>query len=125
MKNKKSIPVTNIEMTRFMISLEDAVKASLVSVKEMIGGEIFVQKCSSIKIIDLAKAISNDIKIIGKKPGEKINEMMIDNNESENTFEFDYYKIVPNFSPKITEKMIINGKKSKKGFEYVSNINKN
>ncbi len=126
-KNKKSIPVTNIEMTRFMISLEDAVKASLVSVKEMIGGEIFVQKCSSIKIIDLAKAISNDIKIIGKKPGEKINEMMIDNNESENTFEFDdYFKIVPRiFSPEITKKMIINGKKVKKGFEYVSNINKN
>ena len=126
-KNKKSIPVTNIEMTRFMISLEDAVKASLVSVKEMIGGEIFVQKCPSIKIIDLAKAISNDVKIIGKKPGEKINEMMIDNNESENTFEFDdYFKIVPRiFSPEITKKMIINGKKVKKDFEYVSNINKN
>ena len=126
-KNKKSIPVTNIEMTRFMISLEDAVKASLVSVKEMIGGEIFVQKCPSIKIIDLAKAISNDVKIIGKKPGEKINEMMIDSNESENTFEFnDYFKIVPRiFSPEITKKMIINGKKVKKDFEYVSNINKN
>jgi len=126
-KNKKSIPVTNIEMTRFMISLEDAVKASLVSVKEMIGGEIFVQKCPSIKIMDLAKAISNDVKIIGKKPGEKINEMMIDSNESENTFEFnDYFKIVPRiFSPEITKKMIINGKKVKKDFEYVSNINKN
>ena len=126
-KNKKSIPVTNIEMTRFMISLEDAVKASLVSIKEMIGGEIFVKKCPSIKIIDLAKAISNDIKIIGKKPGEKINEMMIDNNESENTFEFnDYFKIVPRiFSQEITKKMIINGKKVKKDFEYVSNINKN
>ena len=126
-KNKKSIPVTNIEMTRFMISLEDAVKASLVSVKEMIGGEIFVQKCPSIKIIDLAKAISNDVKIIGKKPCEKINEMMIDSNESENTFEFnDYFKIVPRiFSPEITKKMIINGKKVKKDFEYVSNINKN
>ena len=126
-KNKKSIPVTNIEMTRFMISLEDAVKASLVSVKEMIGGEIFVQKCPSIKIMDLAKAISNDVKIIGKKPGEKINEMMIDSNESENTFEFnDYFKIVPRiFSPEITKKIIINGKKVKKDFEYVSNINKN
>ena len=53
--------------------------------------------------------------------------MMIDNNESENTFEFDdYFKIVPRiFSSEITKKMIINGKKVKKGFEYVSNINKN
>ena len=93
----------------------------------MIGGEIFVQKCSSIKIIDLAKAISNDIKIIGKKPGEKINEMMIDNNESENTYEFNNcFKIVPRiFSPAITNEMIVNGKKVKKDFEYVSNINKN
>jgi hypothetical protein len=52
---------------------------------------------------------------------------MIDNNEAENTFEFDdYFKIVPRiFSPVITEKMTINGKKVKKDFEYVSNINKN
>jgi UDP-N-acetylglucosamine 4,6-dehydratase len=55
-KNKKSIPLTNIEMTRFMISLEDAVKASIVSLKEMIGGEIFVKKCPSIKNYRISKS---------------------------------------------------------------------
>jgi UDP-N-acetylglucosamine 4,6-dehydratase len=68
-----------------------------------------------------------NIKIIGIKPGEKINEIMIDKNEAKNTYEFgDHFRIVPRiFSPVITEKMTINGKKVKKDFEYVSNINKN
>ena len=98
-KNKGSFFVTDKKMTRFNITLDEGVKFVISSMKMMFGGEIFVPKIPSIKILDLAKAINekNKIKFTGIRPGEKIHEEMISVNDSLNTIELkDRYVIVPN-----------------------------
>ena len=124
-KLNKEIPVTDKKMTRFLISLEDAISSCLVALNKMEGGEIFVKKCKSINIYNLAKIISKKIKIIGIQPGEKINEIMIDNNESKNTYDFgSYYKIVPKiFGNHVYKKINKSGKPVGNDFEYTSNNN--
>ena len=100
--NKKKegfLPITDKRMTRFNISLENAVEFVLSCSKNMWGGEIFVPKIPSFRIIDAAKAISSKIKFkyIGIRPGEKIHEEMISQNDAINTIEFkNYYVIAPN-----------------------------
>lgn len=124
----ESLPITHVKMTRFMISLDDAVKLVLLTYKKMIGGEIFVKKCSSIKLVDIAKAIHKNprFKIIGVRPGEKIHEEMISINDARNTYEFKtYYKILPEMVDKENlTKMKKLGKKVKNDFNYISNNNK-
>ena len=125
LKNKKFLPITNIEMTRFMISLEDAVNLVLTTIETMSGGEIYVKKIPSMRVIDIAKTINPKakFKIIGIRPGEKIHEQMIGKDDALNTFEFkDYYKILPQIK-KVTKK-IKKGKKVKKDFFYSSENNK-
>ena len=85
-------------MTRFMISLNQAVEIVWKAFEEMKGGEIYVKKIPSIKITDIACAINPRIKqkIIGIRPGEKIHEQMIGIEDAPHTYEFDdYYKILP------------------------------
>ncbi len=124
-----TIPITHKDMTRFMITLNDAVDLVYYSLKEMIGGEIFVKKAPSINILDIAKAIHKklNIKIIGVRPGEKIHEEMININDSRNTYEYkEIFKILPELaSQRVKKKMIKNGKKVKENFQYISNDNKN
>ena len=96
-KEKGVLPITDKEMTRFFIKLETAVKFSINAIKMMWGGEIFVPKNDSLKIVDLAKAIAPnaDLKVIGIRPGERIHEKLIDENDSNRTLEFnDYYVII-------------------------------
>ena len=130
LKNKKTLPITDIEMTRFMISLDEGVDLVWRAIKESFGGEIFVKKIPSMKIIDIAKTISpeSSLRVIGIRPGEKIHEQMISEDDSINTYEFDdYFKIIPHdqfLNKKIKKKLIANGKKVKKGFSYTSNNNK-
>ena len=122
-KNKdQKIPITDIHMTRFFISLEDSVKFVLNSLHLMKGGEIFVPKIPSVKIIDLAKAVvpGRKHKIIGARPGEKIAEILITKDESKNTLEFKSHYIINSE---------IFGKHNKvkyklKNFEYNSSNNK-
>ena len=78
-KNKGSLPITDKEMTRFNITLEEGVNFVLKVLKIMVGGELFVPKIPSLRIMDLAKAIAPKakIKITGLRPGEKIHEEMI------------------------------------------------
>ena len=75
-KNKGSLPITDKEMTRFNITLEEGVNFVLKVLKIMVGGELFVPKIPSLRIMDLAKAIAPKakIKITGLRPGEKIHE---------------------------------------------------
>ena len=125
-KNQK-IPITHTEMTRFMITLKDAVELVFLTYKNMFGGEIFVRKCPSIKLVDIAKAINKNakFKIIGIRPGEKIHEEMINLNDARNTFEFkNYFKILPELSKKNNyNKMKKLGKKVGKNFRYSSDSN--
>jgi UDP-N-acetylglucosamine 4,6-dehydratase len=92
------LPVTHKEMTRFWITLQEGVDFVLKSIERMQGGEIFVPKIPSVRIVDLAKAMSSDIpiKIIGIRPGEKLHEVMCPADDSHLTIEFDdYYVIQP------------------------------
>ncbi|MAZ07752.1 MAG: UDP-N-acetylglucosamine 4,6-dehydratase (inverting) [Rickettsiales bacterium] len=132
-KKKNYLPITDLGMTRFSITLDEGVNFVLKSLKNMRGGELFVPKIPSFRIIDLAKAISNDIKIkiIGLRPGEKLHEEMITESDSYNTIEFkDYYIIVSDsefnhINKKYFLKKIKNkGKACRQGFSYNSKNNK-
>ena len=126
---KNLLTITNKDMTRFNITLNDSVEAVFWALKNAIGGEIFVPKIPSYKILDLAKAIStkSKIKIIGIRPGEKINEELITKSESSNSLDLGkYYVILPTIG-----KLSINqyskrknGKKLPKNFTYNSGTNK-
>jgi FlaA1/EpsC-like NDP-sugar epimerase len=126
-ENEK-IPITHEDMTRFMITLKEAVDLVFYAVKDMVGGEIYVKKIPSMKVIDIAKVIKPDakFKIIGIRAGEKIHEQMIGSDDANFTYEFEsYYKILPfSNNVKLNKKYIKNGKKVKKDFIYSSNTNK-
>ena len=89
-RDKNYIPITDKRMTRFNITLQEAINFVLNSLKIMQGGEIFVPKIPSFKITDLAKAMypKKKVKIIGLRPGEKIHEEMVSTGESINTIRY-------------------------------------
>ncbi len=126
------LPVTHIEMTRFWISLQGGVDFVLKNFSRMLGGEIFVPKIPSIRIVDLAKSIAPHlpVKEVGIRPGEKLHEMMCPGDMSYNTYEYDdHYVIAPsiqfsNRSNDFTVNAIDErGKLVQPGFEYVSDKN--
>lgn len=92
----KELPITDETMTRFLITLEDGVNFVLKDFERMHGGEIFVPKIPSMKIVDLAKALAPNLehKIIGIRPGEKMHEVMITSDDRVIEFD-DYYVITP------------------------------
>ena len=122
------LPITDPEMTRFNILLKEGVNMVLHALSEAWGGEIFVPKIPSYKIIDLAKAIGPDCKlqVIGIRPGEKIHEEMITSSDSFTTYDTgDYYVILPQ-RPNWNLDLFIekhNASKVQKGFTYNSGTN--
>ncbi|MGD9173370.1 MAG: UDP-N-acetylglucosamine 4,6-dehydratase (inverting) [Desulfobacterales bacterium] len=95
------VTITDKRMTRFWISLEQAVEFVVISLSHMQGGEIFVPKIPSMKIVDLAEAIAQgcEIEIIGIRPGEKLHEILITEEDGRNTIDYDgFYIILPQFS---------------------------
>tara|TARA_B100002003_G_scaffold192146_1_gene181314 strand:- start:116 stop:1090 length:975 start_codon:yes stop_codon:yes gene_type:complete len=97
-KNAKSLPITDERMTRFWITLDRGVEFVLSLINLMIGGELFIPKSPSIKIIDLVKSLDKNIKhhIIGIRPGEKLHEVLCPADSARDTLEFkDYYLIKP------------------------------
>ena len=128
------LPITHKEMTRFWITLEESSLFVLNCLELMKGGEIFVPKIPSAKIIDICKALNKDIKlkVIGIRPGEKIHEVLCSKEMSSYTLEFKKYFIIkPNlilFDGNINysiSKKGEKGKKVKENFEYSSENNKN
>ncbi|QKF72307.1 UDP-N-acetylglucosamine 4,6-dehydratase [Aliarcobacter faecis] len=94
----KELPITDKKMTRFFITLEDGVNFVLKNFERMQGGEIFVPKIPSMKIVDMAKAMAPNLnqEIIGIRPGEKLHEIMCPADDSHLTLEFnDHYVIKP------------------------------
>lgn len=92
------LPITDPNMTRFMISLEQGVELVWHAIEDTIGGEIYVKKIPSMKISDLARAIAPnaEYKVVGIRPGEKIHEQMIGREDAHYTYEYpDYFKILP------------------------------
>ena len=97
-EGKKSLPITDPKMTRFFITLEDGVNFVLKNFKRMQGGEIFIPKIPSMKIVDLAKTVAPHLpyEVIGIRPGEKLHEIMCPADDSHLTLEFeDHYVIKP------------------------------
>ena len=119
------IPVTNDQMTRFWITLEVAVELVIRVADVMKGGEIFIPKIPSMKIIDLAKTICPECKteIIGVRPGEKIHEVLITEHEARRTLDFkDYFVILPEFN-EWDGGQVEGGTKVPEGFHYSSDNN--
>ena len=94
----EAIPITHPDMTRFWITLQDGVDFVLKNFSRMLGGEIFVPKIPSMRIMDLAKAMapSLEIEIVGIRPGEKMHEIMCPADDSYHTYEYsDHFLIAP------------------------------
>lgn len=122
-KDTGTIPITDERMTRFWITLDQGVQFVIDNLSRMKGGEIFVPKIPSMKVTDLAKAISPHCKveIVGIRPGEKLHETMITEDDARRTLDFDkYYVIQPEFPWWNAED---EGKSVPEGFSYVSNTN--
>src|SRR3990167_11442991 len=128
----KRLPVTDERMTRFWITLEEGINFVIKAFDRMQGGEIFVPKIPSIRVIDLAYALSShrDHEIVGIRPGEKLHEVMCPMDDSHLTLEFDdHYVIMPTivfghevnyFKNHLGEE----GRFVPQGFEYNSGTNK-
>jgi len=120
------IPITDKRMTRFFITLEQAVDFVIRCFDIMQGGELFVPKIPSVKIAELAKVMapSCKTKVVGIRPGEKLHEVMISEDDSRNALEFkDYYIVKPSF-PWWDDNIHYKGKNVPDGFRYASNTNK-
>ena len=122
-----NLTLTDTRMTRFMIDLEDAVKLVWNAFEDMYGGETYIKKIPSMKLMDIAKAIAPkaNIEIIGIRPGEKLHEEMISTEDSYSTYEYrDYYKVLPVINSWNNQDLMIkNGKKVEEGFTYSSQTN--
>ena len=121
------LPITDDRMTRFWITLKEGVSFVMQAVDEMEGGEIFVPKIPSFKVADVANIIAPNapIKIIGIRPGEKLHEVMVTEDDSINTREMaDFYVII---SPKMIQssKFSSKGDKVPIGFKFSSDTNQN
>jgi len=127
----KELPITEAEMTRFWITLEQGVNFVLKNFGRMQGGEIFIPKIPSMKMVDLAKSMAPHlgVKIIGIRPGEKMHEVMVPKDDSHLTLEFhDHYVIQPSILFTQRNDFTCNALKEegtpvKYGFEYSSETN--
>ncbi|MFA6761297.1 MAG: UDP-N-acetylglucosamine 4,6-dehydratase (inverting), partial [Sulfuricurvum sp.] len=127
----KELPITDEKMSRFFITLEDGVKFVLKNFERMQGGEIFIPKIPSMKIVDMAKALAPDLphNIVGIRSGEKLHEIMCPADDSHLTLEFeDHFVIKPtikfsgyvDYSKNLLGEM---GVAVEQGFEYNSGTN--
>jgi UDP-N-acetylglucosamine 4,6-dehydratase (inverting) len=126
-RNKGVLPITDERMTRFMISLEEGVDLVWHAFEDMVGGEIYVKKIPSMKMIDLARVVAPEAKqeVIGVRPGEKLHEQMIGAEDSYFTYEYpEHFKILPNINGwGESPSRIKDGKKVEKDFVYSSDTN--
>ena len=121
-----AIPITDERMTRFWLTIQEGVQFVLDSFDRMHGGEIFVPKIPSFKVTDVAKVVCPGVptEIIGIRPGEKLHEVMITEDDSHNTYEFEKYFAI--ISPALVASGAYKkiGKKVEEGFRFSSDNNK-
>jgi UDP-N-acetylglucosamine 4,6-dehydratase len=112
-------------MTRFWITLEESVQFVLNSLDRLQGGEIFVPKIPSFSIVDVAKVVAPGIptKVIGIRPGEKLHEVMITEDDSHNTVEFETYYAILSPSVSMQTNAYLGAKKVPVDFRYSSQNN--
>tara|TARA_B100000965_G_C19578174_1_gene752279 strand:+ start:1073 stop:2092 length:1020 start_codon:yes stop_codon:yes gene_type:complete len=131
-QKSKFLPITDKSMTRFWITINQGIDLVHRTFLNMIGGEIYVPKIPSIKIIDLAKSMAPNLKqkIVGIRPGEKIHELLTSKDESKNVIRFkNHYVITPNIEFKYSKNKYLKNKQGEIGkfvendFEYNSGTN--
>ncbi|TCT26463.1 UDP-N-acetylglucosamine 4,6-dehydratase [Melghiribacillus thermohalophilus] len=125
MKETGSLPITDERMTRFWITLDQGVQFVIDNLERMKGGEIFVPKIPSMRVVDLAQAIAPECELdfVGIRPGEKLHEAMITEDDARRTLEYeDYFIIQPEF-PWWNDQEINGGKPLPDGFKYTSDTN--
>ncbi|MDD2367421.1 MAG: UDP-N-acetylglucosamine 4,6-dehydratase (inverting) [Desulfuromonadaceae bacterium] len=124
---KGVLPITDERMTRFMISLEQGVELVWHAFNDMEGGEIYVKKIPSMKVVELAKTVAPKARLefVGIRPGEKLHEQMISVEDSLFTYDYpEHYKILPSINNwNNSEERIQDGKKVAEGFSYTSDNN--
>jgi UDP-N-acetylglucosamine 4,6-dehydratase/5-epimerase len=121
------LTITDERMTRFMITLEEAIDLVWYSFSDMTGGETYIKKIPSMNIVEIAKAVSDSAshKITGIRPGEKIHEQMIGIEDAPFTYEYDgFYKILPAIYDAFNNiEWVGEGRKVKDNFHYSSDKN--
>ena len=126
-KGSGSLPITDARMTRFMISLEQGVELVWHAFEDMVGGEIYVKKVPSMFVTDIASTIDANAthQIIGIRPGEKLHEQMIGEEDAPNTYEYEeHYKILPAIHNWSNDPLRIkDGKRVSTEFKYTSDNN--
>ncbi|MDB0032791.1 UDP-N-acetylglucosamine 4,6-dehydratase (inverting) [Amylibacter sp.] len=126
-KSEGILPITHKKMTRFMITLEEGVELVWHTFFDMLGGEIYVKKIPSMRVVDIASAIAPNCRqeIVGVRPGEKLHEQMVGEEDAFYTYEYpDHYKILPTINDwSQSEDRIKDGKKVSEGFVYRSDEN--
>lgn len=123
----EELPITDLNMTRFWISLEQGVELVIKALNDSRGGETYISKIPSFKITDLAKALKPDCKIkeVGIREGEKLHEIMITEEDSRRTYEYEkHYIIYPHYDWFVKENILSGGKLVEPGFSYSSGNNK-
>jgi len=124
-KEKGEVTITDERMTRFWITLEEGVRFVINCIDLMKGGEIFIPKISSMKVVDLAEVIAPEAKkkIIGIRPGEKLHEILLTEEEARHAKEFDGYFIVEPEYSFWNKDNFKDGKDLPEGFKYTSDAN--
>jgi len=125
-KETGTLTITDDNMTRFWITLEQGVNLVISGINKMKGGEIFIPKIPSMTITDLAKAIAPKAKhnVIGIRPGEKIHEILVTEDEASHSQEFDDFFVIEPEHPFWDKSNLKGGKKLPKNFKYTSENNK-
>lgn len=120
------LPITDPRMTRFWITLEQGVGFVLDSLERMRGSEVFVPKIPSMSIVDMARAIAPECetRIMGIRPGEKLHEVMVPEDDARNTIEYDdHFAIVPSYEEYVAQWGADGGRRCVEDFRYSSEIN--
>jgi UDP-N-acetylglucosamine 4,6-dehydratase len=128
MRSTGQLSITHPQMTRFWITLEQAVRFVLKCLGRMYGGEIFVPKIPSMSIVDLAKAIAPGchLNVVGIRPGEKLHETMVPEDDARNTFEYDDCFVIRSLSGEADGNRVLSrngGRPCPEGFRYSSDNN--
>jgi UDP-N-acetylglucosamine 4,6-dehydratase (inverting) len=125
--DKGVLPITDVRMTRFMISLEQGVELVWHAFEDMVGGEIYVKKIPSMKVTDIARVVAPEARheIVGIRPGEKLHEQMIGIEDAPYTYEYEeHFKILPAINKWSDDPARIKGgRKVAEDFVYTSDLN--
>jgi len=124
-KRSGRITLTDPRMTRFWLTLEQGVRFVITSIEQMHGGEIFVPKIPSMRMVDLAETIAPgcEIETIGIRPGEKLHEVLVSEDEARHTLEVEDRYVIQPVHPWWRAENWVNGKPLPEGFRYASDTN--